>query len=345
MEYKPSMCFAPAGMDACGLWRMWMPHLNIPTSRFLFTEGMPNLNEMAECDVVVVQRLMLQGNLHFLQLARSHGLKIIYDLDDDVWDIPKNNPAASFFRSKENVTGLQSCAEWADILTVSTKQLANVVDEKWGWLRNVATKKPIPVVHIDNAVDLNIFQASPIRQYDDNAVVIGWGGSNTHAGDIALVWNLLPDLLERYSNVYLEFVGHNPPQKIANHPRVKIRPWCHISEFHGRFATWDWDIVLAPLEQHRFNKSKSSIKMVEAGCIGSPCLAQNIAPYKYFTSFKENLQWLLCDDFDWSKKLHTLITEKDMRRDLGALMYENVKDNFNITRTAPLWQEVCQLAL
>lgn len=339
MSYRNNLSFAPAGIDACALWRMWMPHLNIPHSRFLFTEGAPDINAMSECDIVVVQRLMMEGNVQFLNVARAHGLKIIYDLDDNVWNLPASNPAAHFFHREESVKGLEACAQYADAITVSTKELQQVVRHQWSWMKNTTTGKSIEIIHIDNAIDFKLFQP-PVLPRDEDKIVIGWAGSNTHGGDVKLVWELLPYILEKYPNVFLEFVGQACPEKIKFHERVFQRPWIHVSEFHARFATWNWDIALAPLQQHKFNRSKSSIKMQEAGALSTPCLAQDIAPYKYFCSFSKSLDWLLCDDWDWEKKLCTLIEDKSFRKDIGQLAYINTLANFSIERTALQWQEL-----
>jgi len=339
--YQNNLCFAPAGIDACALWRMWMPHLNIVNSRFLFTEGAPDIHSMSECDILVVQRLMMDTNVQFLRIARAHGLKIVYDLDDNVWNLPASNPAASFFDRDESVEGLRHCAEMADAITVSTRELQKVVQAKWKGMVNAETGKPIPIIHIDNCVDTKLFR--PIYgDKDQDKVVIGWAGSNTHGGDLGKVWSLLPDLLSRFPNVYLEFIGHAPPDKIRMHERVRERPWAHVSEFHNRFATWNWDIALAPLEHHRFNESKSSIKMQEAGAISIPCLATNIAPYQYFCSFSKSLDWLLCEDWEWEKKLVALIKDASLRKDLGQLAYANTVVNFSIDRTAAQWKDLAR---
>ena|ERR1700761_1328655 len=340
MAYQGTLTFAPAGIDACALWRMFMPHLNIPNSRFLFTEGIPRINEMAECDTLVVQRLMMEGNEKFLNIARKFGFKIIYDLDDNVWNMPNANPAKAFFKQPGAIEGLRHCSEWADAITVSTRELKREVERHMDYRINKHTKKHIPVIHIDNAVDLRIFHA-PLIPRDEDKVVIGWGGSNTHLGDVADVWRLLPRLLEKYPNVFLEFAGQDPPQEIRNHERVTIRPWCHISEYANRLATWKWDIMLAPLEEHKFNESKSCIKMIEAGCIEAVCLAQDIAPYQYFASKSKGLEWCLCYiDSHWEKKLSKLIEDKSFRQDMGKQMRQNVEDNFNITRTRDQWLEL-----
>lgn len=339
MKYRESAVFCPANIDACAYWRMWIPHLNVEDSHFLFTAGTPPMNEIAECDVVVVQRMFLADNIPFLKIARTNGIRIIYDLDDNIWQLPKKNPTYHIFSDEAHQKGFAACAEWADVITCSTVQLRDVMLDHLGHLRNVASNKEIPIVHIDNAIDLRLFPRTTVPK-DEDKIVIGWGGSNTHLGDIADVWNLLPDLLEEFPNLYLEFVGHEGPASVRNHPRVTNRQWCHISEFAARYATWNWDIVLAPLEQHRFNRSKSCIKMQEAAAIAAPCLAEDIAPYRHFVKKTPELHWLLCDNYSWKKKLRELIVNKQLRKELGQAMYQNLHDNFNITRTTSEWKEV-----
>lgn len=343
MSYQPTLAFAPAGIDACAYWRMWLPHLNLEGSRFSFQQGMAPVNDISECDVVVVQRMMHEQNVNFIRVLREHGIRVIYDLDDNLWVPPKYNPAYSILKTKEVQDGMIACAEWADVITVSTGHLKNAVERNIGWLRNVATKQPIPVVVIENHVDLKLFEM-PLWKRDEDKIVIGWGGSNTHSGDLAAVWAMLPDIIEKYDNVYMEFVGHDPPQKLIGHPRVRIRQWCHISEFAKRYATWNWDIVLAPLDNNPFNRSKSNIKMQEAGAIGKPCLAQDFAPYRAFCEKMPELKWLLCD-YDWKKKLCELIENKPFRQMMGGLMYSNVVENFSIDKAVPQWIDAAHLAL
>lgn len=341
MSYNPSMCFNPAGIDACALWRMFMPHINIPNSSFQFTQGIPPINQLAENDAIVVQRLMTENNIEFLRQAREFGLRIIYDLDDNLWNLPAANPAYAIFRQKQYLDGIDACIEWADVVTVSTKELKRVVEYRYGGTKNIASGLPIKIMHIDNAVDLNLFQPISKLTKDEDKIILGWGGSNTHNADLAHFWRIIPDLLSKYPNLFVEFAGSAPPRNLAIHDRVSVRPWVHVSEYHARFATWNWDIVVAPLEEHKFNKSKSCIKMIEAGVISKPCLAQDIAPYEYFASFDKDLKWLLCSDSQWHRKLEALIEDRALREDLGDAMRENVEENFNITRTVSQWEEAC----
>lgn len=344
MSYNSSICYCSAGMDACALWRMFIPHLNMPNSRFLFTQGVPPLDTIAESDTVCVQRMMTEGNLIFMQTVVKNGMHLIYDIDDHVWNVPGYNPAKQIFDKTKKEKSFEACMEWADVITVSTPSLKAFAEREVGHLRNVKTKERLKFHVLENYVDLNQFYPSGLKCHSDN-IVIGWGGSNTHSGDLWEVWNMLPQIIEDFPNVEMEFVGMSAPLQLAGHERVRQVPWVHISEFIGRVATWDWDIFLAPLEVNPFNRCKSSIKMQEAAALGKPCLASDIENYTRFClAGDKELAWQLCSvPSQWDRKLRELITNHELRKRLGLAMRKNVEDNFEIAKNIWRHQELSDM--
>ena len=93
LERNNSVCFLGAWLDACSLWRFYYPHQNIPGSSFYFFANQPNFDVIAGCDVLVVQRCCSLPQFNFINTCRALGSRIIYDPDDDVWDLPEYNPA------------------------------------------------------------------------------------------------------------------------------------------------------------------------------------------------------------------------------------------------------------
>lgn len=339
-KYKPTLCFCPAQLDACGMWRFFWPHLRIPESRFLFTGGCPDVNEICESDIVCLQRLLTQANIKFMQTVRALGVRIIYDLDDNIWQIPDTNYAKWAFGSPEVQTGMAACAEWADVLTVSTKTLKKVVENRWGFLRNAATQKEIPVMVYSNRVYPEFFQPKP--KEDDGIITIGWAGSTTHAGDLFQIWPTLLRLLDTYDNVRVELVGQHAP---FQHPHLSYKQWAHISEYTFVFSNWNWDIILAPLDDHKFNLSKSDIKMQEAGACGKPCLASFIRPYQDFCKEDKELQWQLCSiPMQWERKLTKLIEDTAFRKALGEKMYTHTMQYYHIDNTIGEWDSIAEVA-
>ena len=360
--------FMPAGIDACALWRQYFPHLNIddslfiiPTARLSNGQNVPgpiDLNEIGHCKVAIVQRLVSELNLKAMNSLKEAGLKVVYDIDDDLWNLPSYNPSKGIFDSMGS--GFYQCAAAADILTVSTRGLKTAAQT------NLRLNKEIMVV--PNAVDLNFFRKKNIDR-SDGTVVIGWGGSNTHSNDVREAFDCVVDVLDNNPNVRMHIVGapaidqretqalneqgrrirtkisYKTP--IANHKQSRFSPWIPVAEYGNRFASWGWDIALAPLEDNRFNRSKSAIKILEAAAIEIPCLVSDVQPYREFCALGgDDLKWLLCStSSQWKNKLTVLINEPERREYLAKKMYEVASTWFNIKTIKENWKYVFQTVL
>jgi glycosyltransferase involved in cell wall biosynthesis len=107
-----------------------------------------------------------------------------------------------------------------------------------------------------------------------------------------------------------------------------------------------FDISLAPIKNHIFNRVKSQLKVIEAGFYKKALIASNIGPYTI--DLKHCLKdgnfvdgnALLVDEqknhSDWSKFIKKLVTNPNMIEDMGNRLYETVKDTYhlkNVTKT------------
>lgn len=338
-----SVAFMPAAVDACALYRMMIPHLNTPGSTYLFRYGPLDTRQFQHCKVAVVQRQVSEQNRVAMQKIKETGLKIVYDLDDNIWNLPSFNPGKKLFT--EHQDGFLKCAEEADILTVSTKGLSTAARTGFKLFNK-------EILIIPNAIDFRLFAEKKLLKNDDT-VLIGWGGSNTHSEDVIEAFSIVEEVLNENEKSHLELVGATSEVShweeritgsgikqqrkittaapIARHPKTHFRKWVPVGEYPNRFAGWGWDIALAPLFDNRFNKSKSNIKMLEAAAIKIPCLVSDVQPYNEFCSLGgDDLKWLLCRRAsDWKTKLTVLINEPERREFLGNKMYEIADKYFN----------------
>jgi glycosyltransferase involved in cell wall biosynthesis len=421
--------FSPAAEDACAFYRMWIPHLNLPLSEYYFTgwesNGTPkqmDLQRIIGRRVVIVQRQASIHNLRAMQHMKAAGLRIIYDLDDNLWDLPHGNPAKKTFQAYKEQFSM--CASAADLVTVSTQGLKTAASI------SLTNRKEILVV--PNAIDFNLFKKKNVKR-DDDLVVIGWGGSNTHTDDVRDVFKLLPEVLAVCPKAVMEVAGASPKKEakqavkilkilereetsgeegkekksmkpyallvediktgiqeevpwkefksrsvyedtvtgkrknkilgmkpgmiltrdvlvdseLAHQPQFRFKNWVPIREYPNRLASWAWDIAIAPLEEVRFNKSKSNIKMLEAAALKTPCLVSNVQPYIEFCALGGNdLNWLLCHSLtEWKEKLITLINEPERRERIGEKMYEVTKKYFDIEVVRNHWNYAFQRIL
>lgn len=360
MENNIPVAFLPAAIDACALYRQFIPHLHLPGSRFLLRFGALNVQELDGCKVCVVQRSVSEHNRIAIQRMKAIGMKIVYDLDDDIWNLPPWNPGKETFDSLQE--GFKMCAAEADLLTVSTRGLKSAAEKGFKFNKEVLI--------VPNSICFNLFSKKNLTK--DDTVVIGWQGSNTHSEDCREVFDMLPDILDKNPQARMNVCGAplvdlveefepgiingkiayrkvtmQVSNKLGLHKHVLHRNWVPVGEYPNRFASWGWDIALAPLANHKFNWSKSNIKMLEAAAIRIPCLASDIQPYNEFASLGgSDLKWLLCSfASQWKDKLRVLINEPERREYLGQKMYEVAKTFYDASVIKNTWQYAFQKAL
>jgi glycosyltransferase involved in cell wall biosynthesis len=363
MKRDNAVVFLGSGMDACALWRLWLPQYNFPGSSFFLFRDKPDFSVIAGNDICVVQRLCTQQQWEFLQVVKSLGLKIIYDLDDDMWNVPEKNPAynALMFYKK----GFIECMKACDAITVSTRHLAKVVtkqiekaqrdlkneceqalfqgkidQEKYN-LMAARYLRHIPVFVVENRLDEKIFAPPTLKKRDK--LTVGWAGSSSHIGDLEIVLEGLKEVAEEEPGVDFQFRGLEPPVALRTLPNVVFKLWTPVSEFVSRMPNWNWDIALAPLEDHAFNESKSSIKILESAHCRVPTLVSWVAQYDRFCSYDPELRWLLCAGRNqWAPKIRELIHDEARRVDLGERAYQVMRKYYSYIGEHEQWRAVFQ---
>lgn len=332
-----SVVFLGAWIDACALWRLYMPFLNLPGSGFYVFKSRPKFDLFAGVDVVVVQRCCTQPQYEFLKIARMLGLKIVYDLDDDVWNLPDYNPAAQALLQFK--AGFAACIQMVDAVTVSTKTLAKVVKKNVGRMVNLYTNSEIPIFVCENRLDERMF----VAPHRSNNVIVGWAGSSSHIGDLALVEDAVVAASTEFPETQFEFRGCvlASDSKLLGVPSFTHKPWMPVPEFGARMPLWGWSVALAPVTNHDFNSSKSGIKMLEAAYCKIPCLASWVRPYEEICFRDSELKWLLCaGPSAFTTKLRVLLNEPARREELGQRLYNVMHEHYSFKGAHESWQEV-----
>ena len=103
-----------------------------------------------------------------------------------------------------------------------------------------------------------------------------------------------------------------------------------------------FDVSLAPIKNHIFNRVKSQLKVIEAGFYKKAIIASNVGPYTI--DLKHGLKngeftdgnALLVDEArnhsDWVKYMKKLIDNPNFAYDLGQRLYETVKDTYDLNK-------------
>jgi glycosyltransferase involved in cell wall biosynthesis len=306
-----SMFFTSGDNSGCFLYRTKYPAEMLNKA---FYAGFPvGHEETKRCKVIQLQRATNEYFIETIPKAQAEGKKIIYDIDDNLFEIPSYNPAFRPYNKKVlDVT--KTIIKLCDAVTVSTEPL------KEYFLHNNIAKN---IYVIPNFLH-------DIPDYRDNSsdeIIIGYHGTNTHCGDFdAKLVGALRKVLEKYDNVKFVCVGYNPlPEK--NNPKVTFIPFVQIDDFFDTIYNLKFDIGIAPLRNNIFNKCKSNIKYLEYSACSTATIAQDVYPYSNTITHMEN-GLLVKNEKEWIKYLELLINDITLRKTISKNANEHVSKNF-----------------
>jgi len=141
---------------------------------------------------------------------------------------------------------------------------------------------------------------------------------------------------EDYKNNLMKFEEKDFPEyQNENYVRVWTRPVNSYAKNYSKF-----DISLAPIKNHMFNRMKSQLKVIEAGFYKKALIASQVGPYTLdlkhalnqgqFTNGNALLIPENNNHSDWSKNIKKLVDNPNMIEDLGNRLYETVKDKYSL---------------
>jgi glycosyltransferase involved in cell wall biosynthesis len=120
-----------------------------------------------------------------------------------------------------------------------------------------------------------------------------------------------------------------------NYLRVWTKPVTSYARNYSKF-----DVSLAPIKPHIFNKVKSQLKVIEAGFYKKALIASDFGPYtidlKHCLKNGEFVDGnaLLVDESrnhsDWAKYIKKLIQNPNMVKDMGERLYEHVSKRYDL---------------
>lgn len=281
------------------------------------------------------------------------GKRVLYDMDDDFWQVAKDNPSANVSNAlKDQYEGM---INEADAVITPSSALAKKFKKYF--------KKPIFIC--SNGIDYEVYLERP-REHED--LIIGYMGAASHWKDLQLIGEVIDKLSEKYTffftiygitgepleaavYAYNKLLQNNlQPEKNAYfrsaldfYAQLKRVRLLHIPfmppELHPSvLSRADFDIGIAPLEDTEFNRGKSCIKYYEYAAVGTVTVASKVEPYSLECNYlaKNTFQ-------DWYDKLERLIIDTEFRKELLAKQQAWVKENRSIDAIGIPWELACQL--
>jgi glycosyltransferase involved in cell wall biosynthesis len=138
-----------------------------------------------------------------------------------------------------------------------------------------------------------------------------------------------------------------PNEKDFGYRRVWTK---HINTYATNYSKFD--ISLAPIKNHIFNRVKSQLKVIEAGFHKKAIIAQNYGPYTIDLvsaiekggGFNDKANGILIDSDknhkDWFGAIKKLVNNPEMVKTLQENLHNTVKDTYNLNNTTKTRMEL-----
>lgn len=282
-------------------------------------------------DFVLVQRGFV-ANRRGMDRIRSSGKPWAYELDDLLWgELPATNQAAPFF--KELSPSIVEALRQADAVFASTEEIGLAAEQAGA--RDVHV---IPNLLLDQ-----IWKQGKVPD-ENGRVVIGYAGSATHLGDLALVENVL----ERISAVHgdrvaFRFFGCWTPRMAALPNASATRFDGNYAAYSGTLASSGIHIALAPLEACRFNDAKSAIKWLEYSRCGIAGVYSDVGAYRPVIRDGENGMLIGHDPERWFQAIDRLVRDRGFRERIARTAMKDVDDKYMLREGSSLLVKVMRL--
>ena len=252
---------------ACSYYRSVGPFSKIKGVSFeLLEKG--NWVNYSSIDVLYLERPVLPAFIEGMKMAKNFNIPIWIDFDDDLFNVPKYNPAFNFYNKGETIQIVVQAAQMADIITVTTPALVNLFGR---YNKNV--------VMIPNAWNDYNF---PLQDNFSNKKIVNWRGSATHRNDLLEHKEAFLNAVNKKQDWKWSFIGKEHwmiSDFIPDNQRLTFDEM-DIIQFFNTMWSLNPGIQIVPLKVNTFNESKSNIAWLEGSTSGAVTIAPKMEQWE-----------------------------------------------------------------
>jgi glycosyltransferase involved in cell wall biosynthesis len=360
--------YSISDVNGCSFYRMFVPASVMRRSGY--DARITNLSDKEifadDEDICIIQRQYLPEAFEAIIRKRKKGIKIVGELDDNFWNIPKENSNrlaydSEFIKQQESEARargelkedqhfldtkhfLTEFVKMCDAMIVSTYPLANVVKD---------FNKYTYVSYNYLADDLFFHINPPLKIEPNKPVRILWTGSPTHGGDMPFAIEAIRNLIRKGRNIKFVILGLPPVEMgsefVLDDTFELHNPITPVPSYYYYLQSIPAHIGIAPLAKNPFNNCKSWIKGLEYGMCGYCPLLQKSNPYSSL-AYELGYKIPLVEKNTvtaWEKSLEFLIDNPDFTYNMAVKFQKDIITRFaainNIKNYENLYNRILEL--
>jgi hypothetical protein len=283
-------------------------------------------------DCVIFQKSYTQADYELAQEYVSRGVKVVFDLCDNHFYAPGDQPMLV-----ERAARLRQIVDVADVVTVSTPAVAELVPEKRVFLVDDALEVP-------RGAAVARLHASWRRRLArrGSARVVWFGNGESKGIDIGLteLGRIMPDL---------EAVHRSTPLRLTviSNSRRLFDQHTGGSSFPARYVRWNAttfaqhfsanDVCVIPMNVNPYSVCRTNNRVRTALLLGLPVVATEIPSYAEFAP------WMLVED--WRENVTRYATDRALAQRHVEGAQAHITSTYTSTRVVEQWNRVFESLL
>lgn len=277
---------------------------------FLKSEVRAAEEKIDVADLLVIERQTAKDEviLNLIKKARGLGVKVLFDLDDLIFDY-RDIPILMWSTNSKNVFywsgyfwGIRRIAKIVDGFLCTNeflgKKLQRSFGKPFGVIPNSLSKEQVEIS--------NKLVSSEEKSHDKKFVMGYFSGSPTHKKDLDEALPEVIEFLKRHDDAVLRVVGYmkfsKDVEKYVDEGRIEFVPFVDFRKLQRLMA--EVDVNIAPLMINDFTNCKSELKFFEAAVVETTTIAS--PTYTFEKAIKDGENGYLAKPGEWLEKLEYL---------------------------------------
>jgi len=266
------LTYAPAIGDGTSFYRLAgvMPYLEQEYSDIKVTDISNNKfidwYILIGADILLFQRPFNEQHFAAIKMARNMNIKVVIDYDDDLFNIPQDNPVhLSFEPHKET---MKLICQVVDEIWVSTDAIKRTVSF---WNKNVTI--------IPNALNDYVLPVNKKKEFNLETKKVAYRGGTTHEVDVYSKIDQWSSIINNNKDFEFYFLGARflfLESLCGDNYNAMVG--MHIIDYFKFFSELNPNIFIYTLKDTPFNRAKSNISWIEATYAGASVIAPEFLP-------------------------------------------------------------------